>query len=548
MEILILPQFLAIEPRFVRKGCAEQVEIAILPQFLIGRTSFRAKGLRGTTWTSQFYLSFWRSNLISCERVARDDLDIAVLPQFLAIEPHFVRKGLRRTLWNRNFTSVFGDRNLISCERVAPEPLTSQFYLSFWRSIEPHFVRKGCVSCRLIGTAPAPAFRREIEKKERARGQEDKRRRCEDVRARGQEGKKARAEDVKMWKMWRCEDEKMWRWADVKMWRCEDEKMWRCEDEKMWRWEDVKMRRCEDVRMWSWEDEKMWRWEDVKMRRCEDEKMWRWEYVKMRRWDKDEWEDEKMRRLDEDVKMRICEDEKMRYRPPLLEEPCAQTLSGKKSYFRELRKKKLSRGVMLEPWRHWQLKTLTWTTPMHPYLCFERKHCGRWKRLGTLRWPQCQSCGCLTNFDAMHQNKQKIDCNRGGRSFCCTGSELTPPPIFASMQNTHLDSSDLFPANVLDVLCTRDSELLGLADLRDQLWNESKLILRKPTPINSLQCFLATEGQADTLLHGRLPWATIASGNAVPQPRQNDLFGQGAYFQRFQQVCEPSTNADCLLL
>jgi hypothetical protein len=28
--------------------------------------------------------------------------------------------------------------------------------------------------------------------------------------------------------------------------------------------------------------------------------------------------------------MRRCEDEKVRYRPPLLEEPCAQTLSGKK--------------------------------------------------------------------------------------------------------------------------------------------------------------------------------------------------------------------------
>jgi hypothetical protein len=28
--------------------------------------------------------------------------------------------------------------------------------------------------------------------------------------------------------------------------------------------------------------------------------------------------------------MRTCEDEKMFYRPPLLEEPCAQTLSGKK--------------------------------------------------------------------------------------------------------------------------------------------------------------------------------------------------------------------------
>ena len=53
-------------------------------------------------------------------------------------------------------------------------------------AIEPHFVRKGCVSCRLVGTAPAPAFRREIEKKERARG------------ARGQEGKRAGGEDVKM--------------------------------------------------------------------------------------------------------------------------------------------------------------------------------------------------------------------------------------------------------------------------------------------------------------------------------------------------------------
>ena len=37
----------------------------------------------------------------------------------------------------------------------------------------------------------------------------------------------------------------------------------------------------------------------------------------------------------EDVKMSRCErrcvDEKMFYRPPLLEEPCAQTLSGKNS-------------------------------------------------------------------------------------------------------------------------------------------------------------------------------------------------------------------------
>ena len=87
--------------------------------------------------------------------------------------------------------------------------------------------------------------------------------------------------------------------------------MRRCEDEQMWRWADVKMSRCED--------EKMWRWADVKMSRCEDEQMWRWEGVKMRRCE------------------RRCEDEKMRYRPPLLEEPCAQTLSGKKQ-------KKITRG------------------------------------------------------------------------------------------------------------------------------------------------------------------------------------------------------------
>ena len=29
------------------------------------------------------------------------------------------------------------------------------------------------------------------------------------------------------------------------------------------------------------------------------------------------------------MRIRSCEDEKMFYRPPLLEEPCAQTLSGK---------------------------------------------------------------------------------------------------------------------------------------------------------------------------------------------------------------------------
>ena len=84
-EITILPQFLAFEPRFVRKGYAGRLEIAILPQFLTIEPRFVRKGCAG-------------------------QVRIAILPQFLAIEPHFVRKGCTGRLANRNFTSVFGDR------------------------------------------------------------------------------------------------------------------------------------------------------------------------------------------------------------------------------------------------------------------------------------------------------------------------------------------------------------------------------------------------------------------------------------------------------
>ena len=65
----------------------------------------------------------------------------------------------------------------------------------------------------------------------------------------------------------------------------------------------MKMRGCEDEKMWRCEDEKILRWEDVKMWGCEDERMW-----ELKMW---------------------CEDVKMFDRPPLLEEPFAQTLSGK---------------------------------------------------------------------------------------------------------------------------------------------------------------------------------------------------------------------------
>ena len=89
--------------------------------------------------------------------------------------------------------------------------------------IEPHFVRKGCVSCRLVGTAPR------LQERNRKEGESKRAREHEGKRASGQ-GRIWRCEDVKMR---RCEDEKLRRWADVKMRRCEDVKMRRCEDEKM---------------------------------------------------------------------------------------------------------------------------------------------------------------------------------------------------------------------------------------------------------------------------------------------------------------------------
>ena len=63
-------------------------------------------------------------------------------------------------------------------------------------AIEARFVRKGCVSCRLVGTAPC--LKREIEKKEKEEMQESKRARGQESnRAREQEGKRE-CEDVKL--------------------------------------------------------------------------------------------------------------------------------------------------------------------------------------------------------------------------------------------------------------------------------------------------------------------------------------------------------------
>ena len=258
-KIAIFPQFLTIDPRFVRTGCSRTSKIAILPQFSPIDPHFVRKGCSGAS-------------------------KLAIFPQFLTIDPHFVRKGCSGT------------------SKIAILPQFSPINPHFV-PINPHFVRKSSHFVTPRRHHPRPKERKIKKARERKGREKGERERREE---RGEREKER--EGVSMWrwadvKMRRCEDKKMWRWADVKMSRCEDEKMWRwedvkmrrCEDEKMPRWEDVKMRRCED--------EKMWRWEDVKMRMCEDEKMWRWEGVKLRRWDTDPhyWKNPALRRSREKI-------------------------------------------------------------------------------------------------------------------------------------------------------------------------------------------------------------------------------------------------------
>ena len=106
---------------------------------------------------SQFYLSFWRSSFISCERVARDKLNrnfTSVFDDRTSFRAKGLRrtswnrnftsvfddrtsfrvKRLRRTLWNRTFTSVFGDRTSFRAKGSRGTTWKSQFYFSFWRS------------------------------------------------------------------------------------------------------------------------------------------------------------------------------------------------------------------------------------------------------------------------------------------------------------------------------------------------------------------------------------------------------------------------------
>ena len=90
-EIAILLQFLTFNIHFVRKGRDGPSKIAIFRSFW--RRTSMSRVARDTS-KSQFYISFWRSTSISCERVAMDQ----------------IKSQFFRSFWSP--TSI-------SCERVA---------------------------------------------------------------------------------------------------------------------------------------------------------------------------------------------------------------------------------------------------------------------------------------------------------------------------------------------------------------------------------------------------------------------------------------------
>ena len=194
LQIEILPQFLPIKHHFVREGSPDALQIAILPQFLAiephfvragrfancnftsvfgDRTTFRAKRLHSNKRKSksQFYFSFWRSNQISCEKVAlgQAQIKIAILFQCLAIKLHFVRKGChgnREISILPQFLTIEPRFMQKGCARTPEIVILLQLL-----AIELHFARKGCVSC--------------LQERNRKEGEREGER--ERARARGQE-------------------------------------------------------------------------------------------------------------------------------------------------------------------------------------------------------------------------------------------------------------------------------------------------------------------------------------------------------------------------
>ena len=115
----ILHQFLTIEARFVRKGCRGTLKIAIL-LFSFWRSKLvSCERVVAAHSKSQFYSSFWRSKLVSCERVVAAHSKSQFYFSVFGDRSSFRAKGLSRHTQNRSFTFQF-------------------------LAIEALFVRKGC--------------------------------------------------------------------------------------------------------------------------------------------------------------------------------------------------------------------------------------------------------------------------------------------------------------------------------------------------------------------------------------------------------------------
>ena len=271
--IAILPQFLRIDPHFVRKGCSGTSPAQVQSQFYISfcaSTLISCERVAPGQVKSQFFRSFWWTTLIACERVAPAQVQWQFSSVFKRVAPGQLKS---------QFSAVFDDRPSFRAKGLLRDKsgTSTIAILPQFLRIDPHVARKDwrfVIPCRHYPRPKEIKIKKARERKGREKGER-------------KEEREREREDVSMW---RCEcereKEKMWVYEDVKMWvkmwvcECEDVSVWvwRCEDVSMWRCQDVCVCvcECEDVSMWRCKEEDVI-CEDVKMWvcECEDVKMWK---------------------------------------------------------------------------------------------------------------------------------------------------------------------------------------------------------------------------------------------------------------------------------
>ena len=133
VQIAILPQFLAIEPDFVQKGCARTRanENRTFTSVFGGRTSFRAKGLRPDARNRIFTLLVFSDRTSFRAKWFAGRVAHCNFSSGFRDRTSFRAKGLRPDARNRIFTLVFGDRTSFRAKwfagRVADRNFTAAF-------------------------------------------------------------------------------------------------------------------------------------------------------------------------------------------------------------------------------------------------------------------------------------------------------------------------------------------------------------------------------------------------------------------------------------